>query len=95
MPAAGDGGSPPLATVARTLLLDGLAAECVSALRAKGIRALLLKGPVTGRWLYAGQRFRDYIDIDVLVAGAEFPRAAQTLTELGFRDTQEIGRAHV
>lgn len=80
--------NPTLATVARTLVLDGLAAESMSALQTKGIRALLLKGPVTSRWLYAGWRFRNYVDIDVLVGPSEFSRASRTLTELGFRDTQ-------
>jgi len=80
--------NPTLATVARTLILDGLAAESISALQTRGIRALLLKGPVTSRWLYAGWRFRDYVDVDVLVAPSDFLRASQTLTELGFRDTQ-------
>ena len=77
------------ATGARTLLLDALAGECISALRANGIRALLLKGPVTARWLYDGDRHpREYGDVDILVACSDFPRTAQMLTELGFRDVQ-------
>src|SRR5205823_4121011 len=85
-------GNPAVATVARTLVLDGLAAECISSLRANGIRALLLKGPVTSRWLYDGRQFRGYDDVDLLVAGANFQQASQTLMELGFRDS-EAGRS--
>jgi putative nucleotidyltransferase-like protein len=79
---------PPVKTVARTLVLDGLAAECVSSLRANGIRALLLKGPVTSRWLYRGRQFRGYLDVDLLVAGADFQEASRVLLELGFRDAE-------
>jgi len=77
-----------MATAARTLLLDALATECISALRASGIRALLLKGPVTARWLYGDRQPRGYIDIDILVAHSDLHRTSQTLTELGLRDTQ-------
>jgi hypothetical protein len=75
-----------VSTVARTLLLDGLAAECVSTLRAAGIRALLLKGPVTSRWLYTDGQFRGYEDVDLLVAEPDFPRASGTLFDLGLDD---------
>jgi hypothetical protein len=80
--------NPTLATAARTLLLDAMAAECISALRIEGTRAILLKGPVTARWLYSAGSVRDYTDVDLLVSRAEFPRAAQTLEGLGYRDTQ-------
>jgi hypothetical protein len=78
--------NPALAGVARTLLLDAAAAECISALRAEGIRAILLKGPVTARWLYSGHPPRTYIDVDLLVAPDEVPRALRTLEGLGYRD---------
>jgi hypothetical protein len=71
---------------ARTLLLDAVAVEGISLLRAHGIRAILLKGPVTARWLYPEPGTRDYVDVDLLVPGAEFPRAAGVFENLGFRD---------
>lgn len=80
---------PAHATVARALVLDALAGECVSALRVERVRAILLKGPVTARWLYSGSVLRDYIDVDLLVSRTEFPRATRVLRRLGFRDTQE------
>ena len=76
------------ATGARTLLLDALAGESISALRANGIRALLLKGPVTARWLYSDRHPREYVDVDILVASSDFPRTVQMLAELGFREAQ-------
>lgn len=77
-----------LVTGARALLLDTLAGECTSALRAKGVRALLLKGPVTARWLYADGQPREYVDVDILVACSDFPGTGRMLIELGFRDVQ-------
>jgi Uncharacterised nucleotidyltransferase len=79
---------PRLSTVARTLMLDAAAVACVSALRTEGIRAILLKGPVTARWLYPDAGVRDYMDVDLLVARTEFGRALRILQRLGYRDTQ-------
>ena len=78
--------NPTLASVGRTLLLDAAAVACISALREEGIRAILLKGPVTAAWLYSDDAFRDYTDIDLLVSPEEFERAARTLERLGYRD---------
>jgi Uncharacterised nucleotidyltransferase len=74
---------------ARTLLLDAVAAECISVLRAEDIRAILLKGPVTARWLYSEREVRDYVDVDLLVAPDQFRPALGALAALGYRDTQE------
>ena len=79
--------NPALASAARTLLLDAVAVDCISALRGDGIRAILLKGPVTAAWLYSDHALRDYTDIDLLVSPDEFERAARTLERLGYRDT--------
>jgi hypothetical protein len=78
---------PRLARAARTLVLDAAAVECTSVLGAEGIPAILLKGPVTARWLYPEPGMRDYIDVDLLVPGAEFARARRVLEQLGYRDT--------
>ena len=60
--------NPAFAAAARNLMLDAAAVECISALRAEGIRAILLKVPVTARWLYSDGGIRDYTDVDRLVA---------------------------
>jgi hypothetical protein len=77
---------PAIAGVARTLLLDAAAAECISILRAEGVRAVLLKGPVTAQWLYSDHAPRMYTDVDLLVAPDEFPRAVRTLEGVGYRN---------
>jgi hypothetical protein len=69
-------------------MIDAATVECISALRAGGIRAILLKGPVTARWLYPDAAARNYLDADLLVARSEFGRALQILERLGYRDTQ-------
>ena len=83
------GGNPAVGGVARTLLLDAAAAQAIATLRAKGIRAILLKGPVTAQWLYSGQRSRTYTDVDLLVAPGEFPRALSVLEAIGYRNHSE------
>jgi hypothetical protein len=80
--------NPTFAAAARNLMLDAAAVECISALRGEGIRAILLKGPVTARWLYSEGGIRDYTDVDLLVDRAELGRALQILKGLGYRDTQ-------
>jgi hypothetical protein len=72
------------------LLLDAAAAECIATLRAGGIRAILLKGPVTAQWLYSDDAPRRYSDVDLLVAPDEFPRALQRLEEIGYRNYVEV-----
>jgi hypothetical protein len=70
--------------VARRLGLDATTAQVVEALRERGVRALLFKGPVLERWLYPGDG-RVYGDIDLLVSPASFRRAEGVLAELGFQ----------
>ena len=83
MTSAGIAANPAHAAAARALVLDALARECVLALRAEGIRVILLKGPVTARWLYSGGDLRDYLDVDLLVARTEFQRASWALKRFG------------
>jgi hypothetical protein len=77
--------TPAIAGAASTLLLDAAAVECISTLRAEGIRAILLKGPVTAQ-LYSSPGSRTYSDVDLLVAPDEFPRALRTLEGMGYRN---------
>jgi hypothetical protein len=68
---------------ARRLGLDATTAQVVEALRERGVRALLFKGPVLEGWLYPDGRV--YGDIDLLVSPANFRRAERVLAELGFQ----------
>jgi hypothetical protein len=72
--------------VARSLLLDRAAVECISALNTAGIRAILLKGPVTAQWLYADGTPRPYLDVDLLVPPQRWRQARSVLERLGYRD---------
>jgi hypothetical protein len=70
--------------VARELALDCALADVVNALDARGVSALLLKGPALSRWLYEDQSARKYGDIDLLVDPVHFDQAESCLRELGF-----------
>jgi len=74
----------PLVSSARSLFVDAVTAEVVAALGARGVRALLLKGPVLARLLYEGYEQRPYVDSDLLVAPGARARAECVLGGLGF-----------
>lgn len=76
---------PALAAAARTLKADATTPEVVTALRAAGVRPILLKGPVFARWLYGdAPEARSYVDVDLLVEQRLLPTAERVLAELGF-----------
>src|SRR2546427_4885417 len=77
--------SARLLAAARTLGVDALAAEAIEALRAAGIRSILLKGPALAGWLYGDGALREYDDCDLLVDPADTGVAAVVLRELGFQ----------
>ena len=58
--------------------------ELTAALKAAGIRSILLKGPSTKLWLYAEDESRHYWDIDLLVSPAELSHAESVAAGLGF-----------
>ncbi|MDQ3936609.1 MAG: nucleotidyltransferase family protein, partial [Actinomycetota bacterium] len=91
----GDASPRPLPTAvvatARSLGIDALTAEVLRAFRAAGCRAILLKGPVFRRHLYADRAPRGYGDVDLLVAPADLARSGAALASLGL----EIGLDHV
>lgn len=68
----------------RTLAVDHQTARVMSALDARGVDALLLKGPAVARRLYAEGEPRFYGDSDVLVAPASLAAAKGTLRALGY-----------
>jgi Uncharacterised nucleotidyltransferase len=75
-----------LRRAAAVMASDAATAEVVEALRAHGIRAILLKGPVLTRWLYRHRLDRVYGDIDLLVSRMDFDAAAGVLRSLGYQD---------
>ncbi len=72
-----------------SLEADSTAAEVSTALRERGIRAVLLKGPALARWLYDQPSERTYVDADLLVAPDRLADARRTLEELGFAPHEE------
>jgi hypothetical protein len=69
----------------RPIWVDWYTARVVRALRDRGVRPLLLKGPAVATWLYPDNpRVRAYGDVDLLVAPAERAAAEMVLTELGY-----------
>lgn len=68
---------------AANLGVDLVAAEVIRALREGGISSILLKGPVTVRYLYEGEPPRSYVDVDLLLPPPE-GRAEAVFRRLGF-----------
>lgn len=68
----------------RTLEIDRVTAEVISALAGRGVECLLLKGPVLARWLYGDGAPRQYVDTDILVSPGDFPVAQRVLATIGF-----------
>jgi hypothetical protein len=56
----------------------------MEALRSAGVGALLLKGPVSARWLYEPHEVRGYTDCDVLAAPDRFASAGRAMRAAGF-----------
>jgi hypothetical protein len=69
--------------VRRRLELEAAGIQAMAALRDADIDVLLLKGPVTLRWLYDGEA-RTFVDIDLLVAPTSFGPARVALRALGY-----------
>jgi hypothetical protein len=66
------------------MVLDAATAELFDAFSGRRLHPLLLKGPATSRWLYPRDQQRRYIDIDLLVAPAEFDAVIEVVVSLGF-----------
>jgi hypothetical protein len=71
--------------LARNFAVDALTAEVAGAFAGEGIDAIVLKGPVLGRWLYPGE-VRPYFDSDLMVAPRDRARAVGVLERLGFAE---------
>jgi putative nucleotidyltransferase-like protein len=75
-----------LAGVATTLALDGTLARVVDAFRARGIDALVLKGPVLAWTIYPQPSLRPYGDIDLVIRSDRLADGVAALLEMGFRE---------
>jgi hypothetical protein len=70
----------------RALLVDRVTVEVQRALADRGIPSVVLKGPAIAQWLYTDGEVRGYGDSDLLVPHADWTRAGEVLTELGFQN---------
>jgi hypothetical protein len=86
--------SDAMSAAAHTLAVDQVTAEVVSALRARGVEPVLLKGPSFARWLYPAKTLRPYADSDFLVGPDDQLVAAEVLKSLGFADPMETALEH-
>ncbi len=86
--------SQNLALAAQRLAQDVVTGEVVEAMRRRGVRPLLIKGPVLERWLYQDGTKRRHGDIDLVVASDQFADAEAALAELGFAMPLDLS-AHI
>lgn len=59
-----------------------------------GIRALAYKGPVLAVRAYGDVGRRQFVDVDLLVARAEFPAAVETLESVGYEPRKRLTGLH-
>lgn len=81
--------------VLQRLATDAATMELARSLRASSIRWLLLKGPAVARRLYDKNELRNYGDIDVLVAPADYPSVVEILRGLGYARAPHLPRGEV
>lgn len=68
-----------------TLLLSHHATHALAALHARGLRAIIVKGPVFARRIYPDQALRSFTDIDILIPPADRAEAGQLLAARDFQ----------
>jgi hypothetical protein len=79
------------AATTTVLGLDGLLLDAVGALTADGVDARVLKGCAHAQLLFDDPGLRPYVDVDLLVRGAQFAAAVKSLEGLGLtRPVAEI-----
>jgi hypothetical protein len=80
------------------LLNEGLSGQLAGALRERGLRGIVLKGPTLGRWLYGETSERMSLDIDLLISWGDLAAVEDVLRALGWRylgiDAVGEGRPH-
>jgi hypothetical protein len=74
--------------------LDAALAGLVPAFAARGVEALLIKGPAFARWLYDDPADRHHRDIDLLVSPDQLDGARLALAALGFVERRTGVHAH-
>jgi Uncharacterised nucleotidyltransferase len=78
-------GRPAYLASAVNLLNEGLSAELAGALRKRGLRGIVLKGPALRRWLYGDTSERMSLDIDLLISWDDLEAVEGVLRGTGWR----------
>jgi hypothetical protein len=73
-----------LQVVGARLRIDAGTADVVEGFEHAGVQALLLKGASIATWLYPDRTQRPYLDCDLLVAPAQFAKAEDVLSAMGY-----------
>ena len=78
------------ANLRRSLWLAAELARIMQHFEHRQLRALPYKGPVLAQSLYGDLGLRSFSDLDFLIAPADFERAKQTLSEIGYRPAADL-----
>lgn len=76
----------------RALAMSGALLKALAALDASGARALPYKGPALAQQLYGDPCLRQFVDLDLVVAPEDVPRALECLQGLGWHTPQPIAQ---
>ena len=76
---------PAYLASAVNLVNEGLSGELAGALRERGLRGIVLKGPALRRWLYGDTADRMSLDIDLLVSWDDLEAVEGVLNGTGWR----------
>jgi hypothetical protein len=68
-----------------SLLLTGELLRLLPLFASRGVRALPFKGPTLAAYAYGNLALRQFIDLDLLILPADFPRARELLAAEGYR----------
>ncbi len=74
----------------RQLRLTSVLLDVMQRFRTENIPVLPYKGPTLAQQLYGSLAFRQSIDLDILIRGADLRRAKQVLAGMGFRQTVSL-----
>jgi hypothetical protein len=69
----------------RNLLLTGELLGLLKQFAAQGVRVVPFKGPTLAAYAYGNLALRQFVDLDLLLAPADLPRARKILTQQGYR----------
>ncbi len=70
----------------KNLLFCCRLADLVARLKAEGIRSVALKGPVLACVIYRNPSYRQFVDLDLLIARTDLEKARRVLADCGYQE---------